>query len=88
MTETSYELVTVYRGRDSATYLASDFYKFGDEAKPLFIRQYPGDNKPYHKIELKDTDAIQLYNKVNYSEHHPTGQWNTTALRKLLGTGE
>lgn len=66
MNDKGIEVVTVYRGKDSATYLLSEFQELGDKATPIAVRQYPGDRKPYRKIELKDTDAIAI-EKVDQS---------------------
>ena len=83
MNESEYELITVYRGKDSATYLAKDFLEFGDNAEPLWMRQNPSDNAPFVKIELKDSDGFYQHNEITKEdiEGHK-GVWNTKALQK------
>lgn len=55
------ELITLYRGKDMATYIYDDFVKFGENAEPIRIRQNPSVNTPFIKIRLEDTDAIRIY---------------------------
>ena len=76
------KFLTIYKGKSSITYLASDFEKFGDNAIPYSIRQNPSENAPFHKFELKDTEAIELSIEPQISE--TTSGWNIDALRKLL----
>jgi murein L,D-transpeptidase YcbB/YkuD len=61
MMKDEYELVTIYRGKDSSTYLADEFAELGENATPISIRQNPSENAPFHKIKLQDTDAIYFH---------------------------
>jgi hypothetical protein len=80
-----YELITVYRGKDSATYLSKDFVELGDSAKPIWVRQYPGDKKPFVKINLKDSDGFYQHNKMTKKEiENYKGAWDVMELQKLI----
>lgn len=83
MSKAGIEIVTVYRGKDSATYLLSEFQELGHEATPIVVRQYPGENKPYHKIKLEDTDAIAI-KTVNQDQGNDMAKWDLKALQRLL----
>lgn len=76
-----YEIVTLYRGRDSATYLMSDWVEKGENAEPIKINQYPANKQPYVKMELKDVDAIYMQSTENGAS---TGKWDVKALKRLL----
>lgn len=80
-----YELVTVYRGKNSATYLLEDFKKHGDDAKPLWVKQYPGDRQPFNKIKLEEADGMYMHNRLTKDDIKKfDGKWDVKALRKLL----
>ena len=59
------EVVTVYRGKDMATYLASDIEKHGIEnSEPIRVSQYPGDDKPFRKIYIDESDGWYEHTEV------------------------
>lgn len=78
------ELVTVYRGNDSATYLLKEFVEFGDNATPLRIRQNPTENSPYKKMKLIDADGIRKFYEEPIEQGNDLGKWDVKVLRKLL----
>lgn len=81
------ELVTVYRGKDSATYALADFIELGDEATPLWVRQHPGDNQPFKKMQLKDIDGFRKHKQItkeDIEQGSDVVQWDVKAMRKLL----
>lgn len=63
-----YEVITLFRGRDSATYLLSEFEKYGENAEPLFVRQNPSENAPFKKIYLKDTDGFMKHKDLRVAK--------------------
>lgn len=84
MNKEEYEVITVYRGRDSVTYEAEDYYKNGDNATPLAINQWPGDKQPFVKIKSIDSDGIGFYKVPEFDDADKSGEWDKKALRKLL----
>lgn len=83
------EVITLYRGKDSATYLASDWEKYGTDAEPIRVTQEPGKNEPFHKMEYKDVDTFYRRSEPTQEgvkqlvEQQPNG-WGKEALQKLL----
>ena len=58
------EVITLFRGKDSATYLASEFEKYGENAEPLAVRQNPSENAPFVRMKLRDTDAVMKHKQL------------------------
>lgn len=58
------EVITLFRGKDSVTYLASEFEKYGEDAEPLAVRQNPSENTPFVKMKLQDTDAVMKHKQL------------------------
>ena len=58
------EMVTIYRGKDSVTYLASEFEELGEKATPYRINQNPSDSAPFVKIKLEDADAMMMHQEL------------------------
>jgi len=84
-----FELITIWRGRDSATYLSKDFIELGEKAVPIWVRQYPGVNAPFRKIRIQDTECFYLYNPVTKKDmKQKNSVWDVDSLRKLLKEGE
>lgn len=84
------ELVTVYRGGDSATYLLSDFEKYGDDATPLWVEQWRGENAPFKKMELKDSDAVRFFTDkpISQDQVSDVAKWEVKALKSLLKSAQ
>jgi len=81
----SFELITVWRGRDSATYLCKDFVELGDKATPIRVSQYPGINQPFNKIELKDVDGFYGHNAIKGRDiKQESGTWDMGILKQLM----
>ena len=58
------EMVTVYRGKDQATYLAEDFEKHGENATPYSVIQNPSDKTPWIEMNLKDIDGFYKHTEL------------------------
>lgn len=62
LSDGSYELITVYVGKNSATYLVSEYMKHGDEATPIRVDIHPSEKGPVQKLKLEDSDGLRLHN--------------------------
>jgi hypothetical protein len=84
------DLVTVWRGRDSATYLLSDWEKLGDKAEPLYVEQSPTKNGPFHKIDMTDVDGFYKHTALTKEEilTDSSGKWDIAALKKLTSPNQ
>jgi len=79
-----FDVITVWGGRDSATYLAEDFMKDGDKAKPLWVNQYPGVNTPFHELKMEDIDGLIKHTLVTKEDlETDRGHWDLKALKIL-----
>jgi len=68
MSNESVEFVTIYRGKDSVTYLAKEFEELGENATPYSVRQNPSDKAFFAKIHLRDADAIRTHTEPSLKE--------------------
>lgn len=86
----SIEVITVYRGKDSATYLASDVEKYGiDNADPIKVNQYPGENVSFVKIKTWDIDGWYKHGEPTKQGmqkliEEDKGGWDKATLEELL----
>lgn len=79
-----YEVLTVYKGRNSITYLLSDWEKHGEDAEPLYVRQHPLENAPFVKFNLADADTVGFYKNPDAKpEGNDMGKWDLDALKRL-----
>ena len=59
------ELITLYKGRDEATYLLSEWEKYGENATPIRQRLHPSTtDSPFAKFKLGEVNAI-----MKHTEH-------------------
>lgn len=84
-----YDFVTIYRGRDSVTYLMSDWLKDGDNATPYQIRQNPSDREPFVKMSMEEADGFYQHNAFTKEELeiNNSDKWDKKQLKKLLSDG-
>ncbi len=88
MNDDNYEIVTVYRGKDSATYLASEFMELGDKATPIAVHQNPMSAEPWHEMKLEDVDSIEFYKPGSQEQGTDLPRWDLKALKGLLEAQE
>lgn len=78
-----YKFLTIYKGRNSITYLAKEFEEKGENATPYSIKQNPSENVPFHKFTLAESDAIQRWDGPE-TQTANNGSWNKKILKELL----
>jgi len=79
------EIVTLFRGKDQATYLLDDFVKHGENATPIRVIQNPSDATPWVEMKLQDVDAFYKGTEnYDFLETESTdSKWNLAALKQL-----
>lgn len=58
----AYEVVTVYVGKNSRTYLAKEFMELGKEAIPIFENIHPSEKGPVAAFKPINADGYRFYN--------------------------
>lgn len=82
------EIITVWRGKDMATYIGSEYRELGDKAKPIRIVQDPRKNEPWTEIKTEDVDTIEFYSPETKPPGTDLPKWDLDALKGLLEAQE
>ena len=80
----TYDFVTIYKGKNSITYLAKEFEELGEQATPYSIRQNPSDKAPFVKFTLAEAEAMALIKSPETTpQGNGLGAWGLEALKRL-----
>ena len=58
------EMLTIMRGKDSITYLMSDWEKYGEDATPYVIRQNPSERTLFVKFNPGQADGFMKHQEL------------------------
>lgn len=58
------EMLTIMRGKDSITYLMSDWERYGEDAIPFSIKQNPSDRTPFVLFKTSESDGVMKHQEL------------------------